>query len=100
MRGGESAAVVSAGRPQRRPKREDLHDIKVDDEKQEHKVDGQAAYEVKGIEGTRLKSNKVEYLVRWKDFNYTEWVPRPNCKVAASELINEYNKRQRERPAT
>jgi hypothetical protein len=65
-------------------------------------VDGQAAYEVKGIEGKRTKSNKVEYLVRWKDFNYMEWVPAANCKVAASELINEYNKlkRQRERPAT
>ena len=56
-------------------------------------VSKEKEFEVESILKKRIKKDKLEYFVKWKNYDETTWEPLSNLH-AVREMINEFEKKQ------
>ena len=59
----------------------------------EQSVDTEEEYEVEKILKKRVKKDKLEYFVKWKNFDETSWEPLANL-LNVRDMIDEFEKKQ------
>ena len=60
-------------------------------------VDGEKEYEVEGIEYSRLRNHKLQYLVKFTGYDDPEWQPAENLEHAP-ELVAAYHAKYPQNP--
>ena len=56
-------------------------------------MDTEEEYEVEKILKKRVKKDKLEYFVKWKNFDETSWEPLANL-LNVRDMIDEFEKKQ------
>jgi len=58
-------------------------------------IEGELEYEIESILKHRKSRNRIQYLVKWKDYGpqFNSWEPEETLLENAAEIINEYKQR-------
>ena len=56
-------------------------------------MDTEEEYEVEKILKKRVKKDKLEYFVKWKNFDETSWEPLANL-LNVRDMIDEFERKQ------